>query len=179
MTVEIITILLFLIMLIASVTLVCAFTSLAPWVPTPTKDLKRVNRLADLKDGNIFYEIGCGTAIVSMFIAKNNPEARVIGVELALPVYLAARFLTFFQKADNLQIEFGDALRKDFSGADVVYIYGLPKTVNGKLKEKMEAELKPGAKFISYAFALNCWKGSRSRKDKLSSQDASIYIYVK
>lgn len=171
--------LVYLIMWVLGVTLVYAYLSLAPWVPTPKKELERINRLANLKRGDLFYEIGCGTAIVSSYIAKKNPEAEVVGIELAVPIFLLARFLNKFKKLKNLRIEFGNAFAKDYSNADVVYIYGLPKSVNGKLKAKLEKELKPGARFISYAFTVNDWKGSGGHKDKPNAGDVSLNVYVK
>jgi precorrin-6B methylase 2 len=179
MIIEVIGAFIFIVVFILSVTLLYAFISLAPWVPTPKKELERINRLADLKSGQVFYEIGCGTARVSSFIARKNPEVKVVGIELALPIYLFARSVNFFGSPKNLQIEFGDAFSKNYSDADAVYIYGLPATVNGRLKNKLEKELRPGAKFISYAFAVDGWKGSGNFKDKPNAGDVSVNVYVR
>jgi SAM-dependent methyltransferase len=156
-----------------------AIIFLAPWVPTPKKELERINRLAELSPGETFCELGCGTALVSAFIARNNPQAKAVGIELAPPLFLLARLAVLLRRLPNLRIEFGDIFRRDYSAMDVVYVYGLPRTVNGKLKEKLERELKPGARFISYAFTVEGWKGKSSRKDKPSEKEVGIHIYVR
>lgn len=169
--------LLFLIVLFLFILSAYAFVSLAPWVPTRSKDFERINELAKLKKGGIFYEIGCGTAAVSSYIAKNNPEAQVIGIELALPIFAYAKVKSLIKGPKNLHICFGDALDRNYADADAVYIFGLPETVNGNLKDKLERELKLGARFISYVFEVKDWKGSRSFCNKPTSKDASIYVY--
>jgi len=152
---------------------------LAPWVPTPKKDLERINRLADLKSGDVFYEIGCGTAIVSTFIARKNPEVRVVGIELVFPLYLFAEIKRLVFGPKNLSIKFGDAFSKSYTDADVVYVYGLPRMVNGKLKEKIEDEFKSGARLVSLAFVVDNWKGKCSFTDKPTPKDVSVNVYIK
>lgn len=156
-----------------------AQTSLAPWLPTRRKDLERISRLAGLDKGQKFYEVGCGTAAVSTFLAKRNPEAEVMGIELAFPIYLLARARRLLCGAKNLKIEYGNALHKDYADADAVYIFGLPETVSGKLREKLERELRPGARFISYVFEVKGWQGSASFVDKPTMRDNGINVYVK
>ena len=62
--------LLFLFVLLLFILSAYAFVSLAPWVPTRSKDFGRINELVRLNKGGIFYEIGCGMAAVSSCIAK-------------------------------------------------------------------------------------------------------------
>jgi precorrin-6B methylase 2 len=178
MLIEILFTFTFAIMFVLGVVIFYAYVFLAPWVPTPAKELQRINRLAALRPGDVFYEVGCGTARVSAFIAKNNPHSQVIGIELVPPLYLVARLGKALSGLKNLHIEFGDAFERDYSGADVVYVYGLPRTVNGKLKTKLEKELKPGARLISYAFTVREWNGS-GQKDKSSKEQTGINVYTK
>ena len=68
-----------------------AWSSLAPWVVTRKQDLALIQRLADLQPGQVFLELGCGNGRVCSFIARQNPEATVIGIELAYYWYLFSR----------------------------------------------------------------------------------------
>lgn len=161
---------------VLALSIIVSFTSLAPWVPTRRSDFERINRLADLKDGHVFYEIGSGTARLSAFIAEKNPKACVVGIELALPLYLLTKARTYLRGPRNLSIRFGNALAQDYRDTDVVYLYGLTKTANGALKEKLERELKPGGKFISYTFTVQDWQGRSSFIDKPSAERVGISV---
>ncbi len=156
-----------------------AQTSLAPWLPTRRRDLERISQLAALGPGKTFYELGCGTAAVAAFVARRNPEARVVGIELAFPLYLLACARRLLGGTKNLRIEYGNALVKDYADADVIYIFGLPETVSGRLKEKLERELRPGARFISYVFEVKDWQGEASRLDKPTPEESGICVCIK
>ncbi len=166
--------------IIATITLctvVIAWLSLAPWVPTSAKDLERVHKLANLKKGQKFYEIGCGNGRVCTYIAKKNPNSEVIGIEYALPFYLFSKFRQLLLGPRNLKIKFGNALKKDFSNADIIYVYALKDTLNGSLKKKLTKELKPGAKLISYVFSLTDWPGIVEKHTAAPNQFA-IHTYT-
>ena len=128
--------------------------SLAPWVPTKTRDFERVNKLSKLQSGDTFVEAGCGDARVAMYIARANPEVKVIGIEMSFFVYFVGKLRAFFSRLPNLTIQFGNALEYDYSDVDVVYTYALPETVNGKLLPKVKSELKSGSRLVSYAFVI-------------------------
>lgn len=167
------------ILLIVSLSVIKASLSLAPWVPTRRSDFERIDRLADLKAGQAFYEIGSGTARLTSFIAKKNPQAKVVGIELALPLYLFTKLRVLLLGPRNLSIRFGDALRQDYGQADVVYLYGIIDTVNGVIKEKLERELRSGSRFISYTFPIEDWQGISSLADKPSPGKVGISVCIK
>lgn len=154
-----------------------AWFSLAPWVPTNLSDLKKINAIAHLKKGQTFVELGCGNGRVCGFIAKHNPEASVVGVELAFVMYLITRIRVALFGPRNLRVVFGDALKYDISDADVLYVYGLTKTVNARLKSKILHEMKSGAVFISYVFALKKWPGKS--QTYTGKRNFNIHVYSK
>src|SRR5436190_906790 len=75
--------------------------SLAPWVPTRKRDLERILRLAALKSGETFYELGCGDARVARYVARQRPDVHVVGIEMSPILYAIARLLTAFRRLDN------------------------------------------------------------------------------
>ena len=166
--------------------------SVAPWVPTSRKDLERINRLAGLKPGQVFYDIGCGEGIVCSYMARHNPQVKIFGFEIAVPLYLVARLRRLIMimrggkkvpgKAksgvrdlirQSLQIQFKDMFKVDFSKADVIYFWGTTRGLI-KLKNKL-VEMKKGAKFITYAIE---WPGKKAELvDQPSKGDIPIYVY--
>ena len=154
--------------------LAVAGRSLAPWVPTRTKDLPRINEQLRLKPGAVFYELGCGDGRVCRYIAKHNPEVTVIGIELTLYFYLIARLIQRIHPLPNLSYVHGNALKQSLKNADAIYAYALVKTVNTKLKPKLLQELKPGARFVSYSFAISDWPGTAH-----TTPDGLLHTYIK
>ncbi len=165
-----------LIIVIFLLNIVKAYLSFAPWVPSFKRDLKRIFKLADLKSGEIFYDLGCGTGKVVAYAAANY-QAKAVGLELVLPFYLICKIRQLFSGNKKLIIKCKNLFKENLSTADVVYIFGVPKTINGKLKEKFAAELKPGAKVISYAFKINDW--TPVTVDKPNKTDIPVFLYVR
>ncbi len=173
---DIIYILIVLILIIVFLSLVISVLSIAPWLPAKHDDLDRINRLANLQPGQIFYELGCGDGRVCLYLAKHNPQARIIGIEISLLFYWIAKLRALISGQKNLSIIFGDALKQDWRQADVIYVFGVRRSMNQLLKQKFIQELKPGGKILSYVFKINDWPG-RSREDKPSPTGIAIHIY--
>ena len=72
-------------------------------------------------------------------------------------------------------IKWKNLFKEDLSRADVVYFFGLPKSIKNKLKKKLERELKPGARVVSYAFTIPDW--DIVVKDKPREKDTPVYLY--
>ena len=148
--------------------------SIAPWLPTKKKDLTRILDLAELKPGDIFYELGCGDGGVASYVAKNS-EAKVIGLEIALPLYFMAKLRQIFLGRDNLKIKLKSIFSENLSQAKVIYVFGTPDSLIKKLKDKFKRELKPGTKIMSYSFFIKGWEPIKVSKPK--DKDLAIYIY--
>lgn len=156
--------------------LLAAF-SMAPWLPTRKSDLQRVNDLLDLKDGEVFYDLGCGDGRICHFVAKNNPGVVVYGFELAYPLFFWAWFKLLIRPKKNLQIKLKNVFNLDLSPADVIYVFGLRKTLNKRLKVKFENELKKGSRIFVYDDEIEGWK--KLNVNRPSKNDVPIYSYVK
>lgn len=169
---------LFLLSGIVAFSLFYAWLSLAPWVPSNMSDRKRIHDISNLKSGQVFLEMGCGNGRVCSYIARKNPSATVIGIELAFPFYLFTKIRTFLFGPKNLKIVFGNALKYNISNVDILYVYGLTDSVNNQIKQKIEAEMKPEARFISYVFRIKKWKG-KERIFKEKTTKFPIYLYEK
>jgi len=165
--------LLFIIFCAAS--LVFSVLSFAPWVPSHSRDLARIFKLADLKEGQVFYDLGCGDGKI-VFFASNNYRVRAIGLEISLPFYLICRFRKLFNRQADVSFKFKNLFKENLSTADAVYFFGIPATINKKLSAKLKQELKPGAKIISYAFKLNDW--TPKFIDRPTKKDLPVYLYM-
>jgi len=148
--------------------------SLAPWVPSMRRDLKRAIGLADLKAGEVFADLGCGDGRTVFAAHKFGAKAR--GIELAWPLYLFCQAKKyFFYRQEDIVFKYGNLFRENLSDIDVVFVYGLPGSLKKRLKNKLETELKSGARVVSYGFAIKGLEPSKiSRPDKKHS---SVFVY--
>lgn len=131
-----------------------SFLSLAPWVPTRKKDLWRINNILKLKEWEKFLEIWCGTSNVSIFLAKNNPDASITWIELSPFLYLVSKVKVFFSWCKNIKIVYWNALKLKLSEYDTLYVFGLPETISEKLFPKISHINKENFRLISYCFKM-------------------------
>lgn len=155
--------------------LVFSVLSFAPWVPSRGRDLARIFKLADLRAGQVFYDLGCGDGKV-VACAADNYKVKAIGLEISLALYLICRLRQAFKPGAEIKFKFKNLFKENLSSADVVYFFGVPWTVSGKLLAKLKQELRPGAKVISYSFKLDGW--TPKIIDKPTENDLPIYLYV-
>lgn len=148
--------------------------SFAPWVPCFNKDLARIFKLAQFKTGEIFYDLGCGNGKTVVY-AADRFKIKAIGVEFALPLYFACKIRQIAGRKNNVVFKWKNLFKENLANADVVYFFGVPDSIKLKLREKLERELKPGARVISYVFSVSDWIPDII--DKPTPDAASIYLY--
>lgn len=158
-------------LLLVIFTMALAGLSFAPWVPTWKKDIERAMDLVKLSPNMVFYDLGCGDGrVIFRFVKKY--KCKGVGVEMAVPVYLVAKIRAFFYK--NTKIILGNLFTTDLSGADVVFLFGMPDKLGEKLMKKFNKELKPGTQVISYVFPLKDIEPVRVDKQEKRS---ALYLY--
>lgn len=147
----------------------------APFVPTPMEVSNRMIEIADLKKGQIVYDIGCGDGRV-VYLASKKHDVKATGFELSPFIYALARIRHFLWKS-KAKIKFRNFKKQNLSNADVIFCYLLPETMT-RLAKKLNKELKPGAKVVSYSFPIKAWK----EKEKFTFPDnkfCAIWLYEK
>lgn len=153
-----------------------SFFSLAPFVPTKTKDLKRISKILDLKPWERFLEIWCWTAKVSQYIAKTYPNNEITWIELSPFFYVISKMKQIFSRQKNLKIIYWNALKENFAKYDVFYIFWMDKTIENKIFPKIEEEAK-WKKLISYCFSAKN-ENSKQVKYKKNDKELAIYEYI-
>jgi SAM-dependent methyltransferase len=102
---------------------------------------------ADLKPGEVFYELGCGVGQILVEAEKYGVKA--VGFEISPWYFFLAKLRTLGKK--NIGVYFKDIRQVDFKGADAIYCYLLPKFLK-TLSPKFKKELKKTARLISIGF---------------------------
>jgi predicted RNA methylase len=144
--------------------------------------VQRMIELAELKPGEIFFDLGAGDGRTVIMAAKTY-GARAVGVEMRED--LAKRAMSVIHDnclGDRVTIVNGDMFKVDLSSADVVYLY-LTTSANEKVKPKMEAELQPGVRVVSHDYEVVGWKPSKVENfvenPSLGYPSHTIYLYKK
>lgn len=175
---EIFQILIIFIVLFIITTFSFTWFTMAPWVPTRKKDLKRINKLINLQKWESFFEIWCWDWTVCNFIWKQNPNSKITWIELSIPLFLFTKVKNYFFWPKNVEIVFWNFLNYKINNFDYIYLYMLPKSLNSKIKEKAENEIKKWWKIISYEFKIKNWKWKILEEDN-NSDWKKITIYEK
>lgn len=153
---------------------VIAGLSFAPWVPLRKRDLSRIQKVSQIKPGEVFYDLGCGDGRTVFYMAELG--AKATGIELSWPLYFFCRIKKFFYPNSKAVFVWGNLFNQNLSAADVVYFFGMPEKIQKKIIPKLKAELKPGARVVSYAFTLPGLVPTL--KDKPTENDISVYLYT-
>lgn len=130
----------------------------APYVPTKIDHIIKILKLAGVKKGKRFYELGSGDGRVVIEAAKLGADA--IGIEQSWIRVLYSRWKASRQNkttVQNCQFYHGNIFSKSYEDADIVYIFLLNKGV-AKLEEKLKRELKKGAVVITQTYNFPNWK---------------------
>lgn len=123
----------------------------APFVPLEPEVVEEVMKLAQVKKGDVFYDLGSGDG--RLVIAAALRGAQAFGIETdTLRVFYSRLWLKAL-RLKNAEIIKDDIFKTDLSKATVVSAYLLPETME-KLKEVFKNELKKGTRVVSVAFLI-------------------------
>ncbi len=151
-----------------------ATLSAAPWLPLSKKDVARMIRFANIKDGELVYDLGCGDARLLIEAVKNN-HCKAIGFEISFLMYIISQLRVLFSgQSKNISIKFKSFYGTSLVEADVIFTFLTPYAMN-KLKDKVERELHSGARLLSYAFSIKGLTPKLIHKE--NENVTSIFLY--
>jgi precorrin-6B methylase 2 len=145
--------------------------------PTSPDVMEVMFRQANVKAGEVVYDLGCGDgriviAAVREFgargvcvdidpqrIAESQENARAAGV------------------TENIRFLNQDLFATDVSEASVVMLF-LSAELNLKLRPKLLRELKPGARIVSHWHDMGDWKPQKTMRVRSSGRERSIYLWT-
>jgi predicted RNA methylase len=138
--------------------------------------------LAELRPGEVFFDLGAGDGRTVVMAAKDF-GARAVGVELREDLVKKALGTVYEQSLqDRITIVNGDMFNVDLTSADVIFLY-LTTSANEKIKGKLEAELKRGVRIVSHDYEVGGWKPEKvlnfCENQTLGFPSHTIYLYKK
>lgn len=144
-----------------------------PYVPTPQNVVYGMLELADVKKGEVVYDLGCGDGRIVITAAKKF-GATGIGVDLNPERIKEANANAVEANVeDKVKFYEGNLSDFDFSKADVLTLYLLPD-VNLTLKPKIQEEMKPGSRVVSHAFSMGDWEPDQ----EITVDGRTVYLWI-
>jgi SAM-dependent methyltransferase len=130
------------------------------YLPTPPAVVQAMLRLADVRTGDVLYDLGAGDGRIVIAAARRY-GVRAVGIELdARKVAEARANVARAGLAGRVEIRHGDIFDADLSQASVVTLFLFPE-INARLAPKLRRELPAGARIVSHRFGLGDWEPER------------------
>jgi cyclopropane fatty-acyl-phospholipid synthase-like methyltransferase len=153
-----------------------------PFVPSPQYVVDRMIEVAEIKKGDVLYDMGSGDGRIVIGAAKKY-GIRAVGIDLNPELVAKARENAKQEGVSHL-VEFRaqDGLTVDISEATVVTLY-MFKWFNNAIRPKLQ-KLKPGSRVIAHDFDIDDWKPTRVESVKAPSdgsdyaESRTLYIWI-
>jgi precorrin-6B methylase 2 len=170
-----------LVVLVLGVSLAAAQTSQqrrqfdVPYVPTTEEAVRAMLKLADVKETDIIYDLGCGDGRIVIAAAKTY-GARGAGIDIDPERIREAKDNAKKAGVENLvRFEKNDLFQAHIREATVVTLFLLP-SVNLKLRPKLLQELKPGTRVVSNTFDMGDWRPEKEQSLPGADDDEAAYL---
>jgi tRNA G37 N-methylase Trm5 len=150
---------------------------IVPYVPTPQEVVDRMLELAQVKKGDVVYDLGSGDGRIVVTAAKKY-GVKAIGFEIDPERIKESHENIKKAGVGNLvEIRQQDIRTVDLSQASVLTMYLLPE-VNLMIRPNIWKQMKPGSRVVSHDFDMGDWKPLKTEhiKDN-SSWDHTLYLW--
>jgi SAM-dependent methyltransferase len=128
-----------------------------PYVPTTEEAVKAMLKLADVKQSDIVFDLGCGDGRIVIAAAKEY-GAHGVGIDINPERIAEAKANAKKAGVENLvHFEENDLFDADIHQATVVTLF-LLNSINLKLRPKLLKDLKPRTRIVSNTFDMGDWK---------------------
>ena len=143
------------------------------YVPTPQEVVEDMLRLANVRKGDVLYDLGSGDGRIAITAAKKY-GIKATGIDIDPErIREASENARKAGVTDLVQFRQEDLFKADFREASVVTLYLLPD-LNEKLRPKLWAELKPGTRIVSHQFEMGAWQPEK----KIELNGRTIYFWT-
>ncbi len=141
----------------------------APYVPIPKYGLEKIIEYAAIKPGQRAVDLGSGDGRIIIAMAKAGAIAYGYEINPVL-VWWTRRKIKKEGLEGKAFVSLKSFWNEDFSSCDIVTLFGVRK-IMARLQDKLDKELKPGAKIISFGFSFPNWE--------IVKKDKATFLYEK
>jgi len=149
----------------------------APFIVTPDQVVLAMLRLAGTTSADVVYDLGSGDGRLVIAAAREF-AARGVGIEIDAPLVQQSRENALRAGvSERVRFLWQDIFASDIREATVVTLY-LGEAMNLKLRPKLLAELRPGARIVSHQFGMADWTPDRSVDVRGADGVRRIHLWV-
>jgi SAM-dependent methyltransferase len=134
-------------------------------------------RLARVGPDDVVYDLGSGDGRI-VIAAAHEFGARGVGIEIHPGlVEESRRRARWYGVAGRVRILEGDLFTADLREATVVTLY-LSGELNRRLRPKLLAELRPGARIVSQQFDMGDWPADARRQVQADGRTQELFLWI-
>ena len=161
------------VLVMTMVSLVSMILTGSPFIATPKKLTCKIVSLANIRPGDIVYDLGCGDG---RFLIEANKTygAKAVGIEISPVICWLARINIVLKQA-NVRIQCANFHTFDFFDADVIFCYLVPEQMANVANRF--SQLEKGCKVISRQFEIPEWKKQQQVTIRKRFGSETIFIY--
>jgi precorrin-6B methylase 2 len=147
------------------------------YVPTPQDVVEKMLELAEVKKGDVVWDLGCGDGRIPVTAAKKY-GCKAMGYDVDPKRIEESLANVKKNKVDDLvKIEKKDIFTLDLSKEPTVLTLYLLPSLNVKLIPQIE-KMKPGSRIVSHSFNMEGVKPKQEIKFKSKETDREHTIYL-
>jgi hypothetical protein len=148
-----------------------------PYVPTPQPVVDAMLKLANVKKGDVLYDLGSGDGRIPITAAKKY-GVRAVGIDIN-PERIGEANQNAKKAGVTNRVQFRqqDLFQTNLGEATVVTLYLLPD-INVKLRPQLFKQLKPGTRIVSHDFDMGEWKPDKVLQVKGPTREHTLYYWV-
>lgn len=147
------------------------------FVPTPTRVVEEMLRVAHINESDLIYDLGCGDGRI-VILAAQKVGSRGVGIDID-PQRIKESKQNASEAGVNHLVQFfeNDLFQTDISEATVVTLYLLPM-LNLQLRPKLLTELRPGTCVVSHDFGMNEWLPDQKTVVVIGNRHHWVYQWI-
>ena len=143
------------------------------YVATPPEVVEAMLRIADVRKGDVLYDLGSGDGRIAITAAKKF-GIRATGIDIdAERIWEATQNAKAAGVTGMVEFRREDLFKADFRDATVVTLY-LHPDLNVKLRPRLWSELRPGTRIVSHQFGMGDWVPEKT----LELNGRTIYFWA-
>ena len=147
------------------------------YYPTPPETVAEMLRLANVKPGDVLYDLGSGDGRIPIAAARQF-GIRAVGIEIDPKLITEAETnARNAGVAELVRFRNEDMFHINISEANVVTLY-LSDKLNVLLRPKLLRELKPGSRIVSHDFRMGEWKPEQTVRVPWGKLYRTVYLWT-